>query len=174
MSRMFVSVLTPLPDYETATSHLSTPRAYMSEPKVEGPSDISPEVLNSRFGQVMSPRKSPYKQHTNNALDDTPIHVPFSPSSEAYNRAWRLADLPLPPSLAPSMAHSTYTSGVISCPDAPGEQPVMEWDKRMRVAGLGQVDCNVYSAYVSEPHERYLQADLSVRLWIRAGPQSII
>jgi hypothetical protein len=30
---------------------------------------------------------------------------------------------------------------------------VMEWDKRMRVAGLGQVDCNAYSAYVCEPFE---------------------
>ena len=153
MSRMFVSVLTPLPDYETATSQASTPRAYMTESKLGDPSDISPEVLNSRFGQVISPGKSLKERHTNDALDETPIHVPFSPSSEAYNRAWRLADLPLPPSLAPSMAHSTYTSGVISCPDAPGEQPVMEWDKRMRVAGLGQVDCNAYRAYVSEPYK---------------------
>ena len=170
MSRMFVSVLSPLPDYEAATSELSTPRAYMTESKIECPSDLSPEVLNSRFGQVIPPRQQDTTRQTNNALDDTPIHVPFSPSSEAYNRAWRLADLPLPPSLAPSMAHSTYTSGVISCPDAPGEQPVMEWDKRMRVAGLGQVDCNAYSAYVCELYERQLQADLLVCLWIRPRP----
>jgi hypothetical protein len=174
MSRMFVSVLTPLPDYDTAISPPSTPRAYMPESKVEDQSDISPEVLNSRFGQMISPRKSGKVQHPNNTLDDTPIHIPFSPSSKAYNRAWRLADLPLPPSLVPSMAHSTYTSGVISCPDAPGEQPVMEWDKRMHVAGLGQVDCKAYSAYVCDPHRPQLAADLSVCLWVRTGAQSIL
>jgi hypothetical protein len=154
-SRIFVSVLAPLPSYgESTTKELSNAEIGY---ELLSRRDESKASQSHEFQNVRGPfeKRAPWAVATlgrssEEIRSETPINIPFSPAQTVFNRAWQLSDFPLPPSLGPSLANSTYVSGVISCPDAPGEQPVMEWEKRMRISGLGQVDCTAYSAYVSK------------------------
>lgn len=85
-------------------------------------------------------------------LIDEPVEVPEKPApTTTFARIWRMAEFTLPPTLQPSMASAWTTCGVVSCPDRPDEIPSMEWTKTMRIKGLGKVDINAYTAYVSPP-----------------------
>jgi hypothetical protein len=156
MSRIFVSVSEPIPLYSGTDDapRGNLPPAYIRCPtRPESPSTFS-ESRNS-LDESMNTKKGflnfigDARRAFQPSRADQPIAIPETMSIETYDRAWRKADIPLPEFLKPSLANASYCCGLVSSPDSPGEEPVMDWEKTMRIAGLGKVECLVYSSYVS-------------------------
>lgn len=157
MSRLFVSILQPSPEYEAvqrdsvdtsslerigATSHPDSPSTSVMPPSCAG----EPTEEQSKRGLLdifRSRRKS-----SKSVRADQPIPIPNIMAIKAYDRAWRRADIPPPMALRPSLVNDNFACGLVSSPDNPGEEPSMEWEKTMRIPGLGKVECLAYSSYV--------------------------
>lgn len=172
MNKVFASFLLPVPDYVSAIRDKETSNGDTDVPKPRKASLIhsrSPSLTGSstpgtpRSGHSPPPsesgRATPKKTWLRNIIPSTPpsresidepVEIPEKPApTTAFARIWRMAQFTLPTTLQPSMAAAWTTCGVTSCPDRPDELPSMEWEKTMRIKGLGKVDINAYTAYVS-------------------------
>lgn len=149
----------PVPDYASSTGGpggTATPpeghtpvrsRTSTPTPSIRtGSSSIKAKDKNKGWLRKWLPNR-----RTSSDDNAEPVEVPETYAPHAnYARAWRRpVPHPLPDVLGPSLAWTETPCGVISSFDRPGEMPLMEWTKSMRVKGLGKVDIGLFSAYVS-------------------------
>lgn len=74
-------------------------------------------------------------------------------AGEAVEKALKAGEIPigfdLPASLQPSMANFNGPAGIVSCPCAKGEVPMLSWVKFSSIGGLGESELDVDSDLVS-------------------------
>lgn len=164
MSRIFASINEPIPGYVAAAEadpERIPPEYTRDPPTCPETSSIRSESRMAFDGSVNTTKGflnlvNSARKSLQPARADQPILIPKTMAVESYDRAWRRGDIPLPDFLRPSLAYASLCCGIVSSPDNPGEEPVMEWEKIMRIAGLGRVECLVYSSYVRLSHLMYL------------------
>lgn len=164
LNKIFASFLLPVPDYASSINDKSSTTlekksmdarqvitcANATQTDRIDPGSETRRPVAAEAKQLSWLRNVVPSTRRSSTDSDGPVEIPerYAPLSR-FSRKWRIARFPLPITLQPSMASTYTTCGVVSCPDRPDELPSMEWTKSMRINGLGKVDINAYSAYVS-------------------------